>query len=56
MLDRGEIVESGTHAELMAAGGAYAELARLQSRRDALKSDLEAQNAVPGENLPEDAS
>lgn len=47
MLDQGAIVESGSHKELMAANGAYAELARLQSRREALRSDLEAQNVVP---------
>lgn len=48
MLDEGRIVEEGTHASLMAAGGPYAELARLQSRRDALKSDLDAQNVSGG--------
>jgi ATP-binding cassette subfamily B protein len=31
VLDRGRVVEQGTHAELMAAGGAYAELYRLQA-------------------------
>jgi len=37
VLDDGRIAEHGTHAELMAAGGAYAELYRLQERayRDA---------------------
>jgi ATP-binding cassette subfamily B protein/subfamily B ATP-binding cassette protein MsbA len=30
VLDRGELVESGTHAELVASGGRYAELLRLQ--------------------------
>jgi len=48
MLDEGRIIEEGTHASLMAAGGPYAELARLQSRRDALKSDLDAQNVSGG--------
>jgi ATP-binding cassette, subfamily B, bacterial len=32
VLDDGRIAEQGTHAELMAAGGAYAELYRLQER------------------------
>jgi ABC-type multidrug transport system fused ATPase/permease subunit len=30
VLDRGRIVERGTHLELLAAGGLYAELARTQ--------------------------
>ena len=49
VLDRGKITEQGDHATLMAQGGAYAQLARLQSRRDALKSDLDAQNVSTGE-------
>ncbi len=48
MLDQGRVIEAGTHARLMTAGGAYAELARLQSRRDALKSNLDAQNVSGG--------
>jgi ATP-binding cassette subfamily B protein len=32
VLDGGRVLESGSHAELMAAGGLYAELYRLQSR------------------------
>ena len=35
VLDGGRIVEQGTHAELVAAGGLYARLARLQFRADA---------------------
>jgi ATP-binding cassette subfamily B protein len=32
VLDRGRVVETGSHAELMAAGGLYAELYELQAR------------------------
>ncbi|MEO8114367.1 MAG: ATP-binding cassette domain-containing protein, partial [Phenylobacterium sp.] len=35
VLDDGRIVERGDHAELVAAGGVYAELYELQSRSDA---------------------
>ena len=38
VLDRGRIVERGRHDELLAAGGAYSELARLQR----LEEELEA--------------
>jgi ABC-type multidrug transport system fused ATPase/permease subunit len=38
VLERGRIVEQGTHAELVAAGGYYADL----SRKQTLEEELEA--------------
>ncbi|AGL15077.1 ABC transporter ATP-binding protein [Actinoplanes sp. N902-109] len=40
VLDHGSIVESGTHAELVAAGGRYAELWGAWSARSASRSDI----------------
>ena len=34
VLEQGRIVESGTHATLLAKGGVYADLYRLQFRED----------------------
>jgi ATP-binding cassette, subfamily B, multidrug efflux pump len=41
LLDAGRIVEQGTHAQLLARGGAYAALQTLQRRRQALQQELE---------------
>ena len=38
VLDRGRIVESGTHAELMARGGVYEKLYRIQFAADSVKA------------------
>ncbi len=48
VLDAGHIVESGTHAELLAHGGIYARLATVQSRRADLLGSLAAP-ALEGE-------
>ncbi len=45
VMDKGRIVEQGTHAELVAAGGLYARLAELQFRSGA--APLEAAAATP---------
>jgi ATP-binding cassette subfamily B protein len=33
VIDHGRIIEDGTHEDLIAAGGRYAELFRLQAKR-----------------------
>jgi ATP-binding cassette subfamily B protein len=33
VLDHGQIIEDGTHEDLITAGGRYAELLRLQAKR-----------------------
>jgi ATP-binding cassette subfamily B multidrug efflux pump len=38
VLDEGRIIASGTHAELLAAGGLYAAFAEEQSAQSALES------------------
>ena len=45
-LEDGRIIESGTHAELLASGGAYAELERIQ-REGADESDYAAAQVTP---------
>jgi len=41
VMDGGKITELGTHAELMAKGGTYANFAQVQGRREELAHDLE---------------
>jgi ATP-binding cassette subfamily B multidrug efflux pump len=45
VLDEGRIVECGSHADLMAAGGLYARLAREQALKDDLEGSLEGVEA-----------
>ena len=46
VLEDGRIVERGTHAELLAAGGLYAELYRTQFQRQATPGVAEASPAA----------
>ena len=48
VLDQGEVVESGTHNELMAAGGAYYALMAMQAQ------DADAEHELIGVDLPDD--
>jgi subfamily B ATP-binding cassette protein MsbA len=38
VLERGRVIETGTHADLLAKGGAYARLYRTQYANDAVKA------------------
>ncbi|AKH99132.1 ABC transporter, permease/ATP-binding protein [Hoeflea sp. IMCC20628] len=46
VMDKGQIVEEGTHAELVAKGGLYARLARLQFEHGAEALSLEANSSL----------
>jgi ATP-binding cassette subfamily B protein len=46
VVDRGRIVERGTHAELLAEGGLYAKLYREQFATDRSRSALQAASAA----------
>jgi ATP-binding cassette, subfamily B, bacterial len=51
VIDKGQVKESGTHEELLASGGLYAELYRIQFARQATGHDLgqdDGQSADPG--------
>jgi ATP-binding cassette subfamily B protein len=48
VMDKGRVVETGTHASLVAAGGLYARLARLQ-----FEAGIEASEATPQTAQPE---
>jgi len=53
VLDAGRIIEQGTHDELLARGGLYADLYQKQLLRDALDADEAAPGAgAPGELTP----
>ena len=54
VLDRGRITEQGSHEELLALGGRYAELFELQARRFSA-GDEAADEAEPDRPRPEDA-
>jgi ABC-type multidrug transport system fused ATPase/permease subunit len=49
VLDGGRIAELGTHAELLARNGTYANFARVQGRREELVHELERETGHPVE-------
>jgi len=51
VLRRGEIIERGTHVELLAAGGLYARLAKIQDTRSIEESFEKLDEAAPNNSL-----
>ena len=52
VVDEGRIVEQGTHGELLAAGGLYADLYRTQFALQANASGAPGANGAPGPEAP----
>ena len=50
VLDDGRIVEQGTHDDLLARGGLYADLYRTQLDRDASRRARRADRPTPGDS------
>lgn len=56
VMDRGKVVDQGTHEELLARGGTYADLYRLQFQEGKSVVDTEGMRALAGSTEPENAT